>query len=492
MNSMPRALLFTILIGLSIGAAVLWYQHESGALGVGPVESVRAPVATNAAEILDGIDDAPESSSSRKSAAPEFRSWRITPVRVVRDEDDTPIAGAEVMLSYPQGDDTVVVKTTDESGTAEFETAFLEDCTFRATVDGRGTTSESFRGKSGVAHGLRIPRKTLSGPVELRMYAFGDVLVRLVDDDGRDLREDSPGLDARTSAGLRVRLVEATPQFGDSAPARERIEGSSVREADPAFPFQWRLQMRGGDQRNVIVLLGSIVLAVQPIAPSTRAVAVCIRRDALDRLLAPIVVRVVGDADGVPMPGVAVTYTNEGRPKVMQRTDEHGLARFARYAGGAGTLTIASPGFVTDRHPVNQVIEGDLVLRLRAGRMISGVLLDAKGVALSNKIVSLLPFETSPSKDGSAAVMDTSTLRNGVFRFTGVDPGRYRVAAGAIGLDKNRAESSSDVVHVDCRMEDQRGVVLRKPEPTPYAPRAPDHSIGPARPVLDSPDAPPK
>lgn len=467
---MPRVSLLILLLALAIGVAVLWYPHESEPTGVAPVGTVPALQPPELVELADGSAGPALSASTREPIEPALRSWRITPVHVVRDEDGTPIVGAEVTLTYPQGEDVVtVVKATDASGTAEFETAYLKDCTFRASADGRGTTSESFRGETTSLDRLLVREHRLRGPVKLRLSAFGEVFVRLVDDDGRDLRADSPGLDARVGSALSVRLVESSARFGEPAPAREALEQPAVREDDPTFPFRWRLQKRSDTQDKVIATLGATVLASQSIAPRTRAVAVTIRRDALAGLLEPLVVRVVGDADDAPMPGVAVTYSDGLGRNVLQRTDEEGRARFERMFVGSGTLTLESRGFVTDRHPANALVEGDLVLRMRVGRTISGVLLDEKGVPVPNRRMTVFAFEPgAPGKLGEP-IAEVNTLRDGRFQFTDVEPGRFRVGVSTFAAQEVTADSN-EWLFVDCRAENRTGLVLRKPESTPLKP----------------------
>ena len=161
--------------------------------------------------------------------------------------------------------------------------------------------------------------------------------------------------------------------------------------------------------------------------------------------------RVYADDTGAPARGANVTLTEHPlglrRPAGFVTTDEHGAFMFADLELGNYTLYVEKAGYLAER--VGDFEPGrEIVVRLRRVGVVSGWVLDSDGEIIGRALVevmrkSFMYGEVSLHSSGFAWTDD-----RGIYRVSGLAPGRYYVRASCDGYETLLYAAASDLTHV--------------------------------------------
>jgi len=476
MSAMSRSLLPWLTLSVVVLAAVLLFVRDDSRGDIGLDVDVQRETSSGAAFELAGAaeTDREQRVGERRQSAtasdraipiphsfPVFKERRpfdggVIEVRVVHDEDGRPFVGARVML--PVGFNVSAVAppqplTTDAQGLARFEGLLAWDWNVVAEAD--GCIAE--RGSA------LIQEQRPEARVELRLATRRDVLVRFVDASGRDLVPADLGLEADDVRGVGLVLDACCGEPGQrfqlvDAPSH-RARGVDTKQ----HPFCWNLEIRGVSAACVHALLGDVILAAEPLDPRATDVLVRLDREVVARAATPIVVRVVAGAAEEPVVGARVVFSPVARKAVERLTDDEGRARVEGLVTGELGVSASAPGFALARIAVRRPIEGELVLRMTAGRTISGVVFDQLEAAMPRALVGIYSADEAGSNRVTTPLEFAFTDLDGRFVFTEQKVGEYVVGVhasdGRRRLPK-REELRPDTAFVDCRDADVTGLVL--------------------------------
>ncbi len=387
MGQMSRSLLLwiaasvVVLIGL-----VLWTRAEP-TVGVVELRIGAQDSAEESALELSAVAHADELRNPRVDAGSATPREPIAPavarqpiefeVLVLRAEDDTPIAGAEVSTDYY---DPRPSQVTGADGLTRWRWNGALPETLSASAPGRVRLQERLWFQAGRA----IPNETMSvrwngasQQVVVRLEMKRAIEVRLVDARGDELEPFDLGFDPQTPRGVHVALGVRC-----AAPGQEvEVRGAPTFVAKPAswegLRFAWHLEVRGPEACCVHVVVGDLVLASQSIDLATREVALTVDPALWTRVAAPFVVRVLSAEDGRALVGVDATASTSNGFSCTLRTDAEGRARFTgRIVAAEFDVEAVGDGYTRARLHASRPIGDELVLRLARGRTVSGVVVE--------------------------------------------------------------------------------------------------------------------
>src|SRR5947208_3739784 len=150
------------------------------------------------------------------------------------------------------------------------------------------------------------------------------------------------------------------------------------------------------------------------------------------------------DETGQPIANAHVFASSPGRG-LLATSDIEGNFKLDNLARGVYSISVSAPGYfnpaalVTERDERSYYRPGDSVtLRLRKGGVITGRVTDAGGEPLAAIRVSVLrvhALDGRPALNALARVspLERATDDRGIYRFYGLPPGVYTVAAGGRG-----------------------------------------------------------
>jgi uncharacterized protein (DUF2141 family) len=171
--------------------------------------------------------------------------------------------------------------------------------------------------------------------------------------------------------------------------------------------------------------------------------------------------------DGTETPGRCATVTLQGGAfpnGQIAITDDHGRFVFAGLVAGRYTVSASKPTYVPtyfgSRRPGRgpglpiALVDGqrvtDLALTLLPGAVIAGTTVDDRGRPRSGSSLVLLEMRTVHGDRTLSAVASTRSDDGGVYRFAGLAPGTYAVAAtAALNFSGARIPTPQELAAVD-------------------------------------------
>lgn len=388
--------------------------------------------------------------NSRPAAVEQFsRRNGSASFRVVRAEDGAPIAGLRVELKHGETFFAAPGQSqrTDAEGLARFER--LEPGAWEATAiaDGRSP---------GIAT-VVVPPGAASELVEIRLHLPREVLVRLVDAHGADIDPADYGLDATKEVGIAIALGATCGSVGSAFEAGGVPSYRTRWLRSRATPLRWTLELKGAGACCVHAVLGPTVIAAAPLDDWAREVALVVDRDVWLAAYTPVVVRVVGAADGLPIAGAHVTFGCAVARSVRCETDAEGRARAEKLLCGEIDLTVGAPGHALAKSTLTRPVQGEHVVRLQIARRIAGVLLDQDGAPLGRGIVGVYASVMEGPND---ALYSARTEADGSFEAVGLAQTLYVLRMQPWGVT-SWPRPGLEFTTVDCTDGDVAGAVVR-------------------------------
>ncbi len=385
-------------------------------------------------------------------ALPTFRDG-VVQVFVVRDEDSAPISGAEVRMDsgdsyWDLEEEDTRTATTDSGGATAFSGVRKGFTRLTAAAVGRATATRDvwLDGDSPIAI------------AEIRLLVQRELRVRLVDGQGRPFRAEEWGLAEEHAALLEISISSRCGTVGqhfDPVDAPGHVARSTEQDIGPNT---WRLEIHGGGEVCVHAVLGDTVVGVEALAVNAAELAIRIDPAAIDRALAPVVVRVLDDVSGTPIVGARVEFHTGSSKPIVVSTGEDGRAQ----ADLALSSNVVATVRCADRAPVTVTIQRppppEFVVRLPIGRRITGRIVDPDGKAIAGARVFLRDWESQPV-DGKRATGRSAA--DGSFALADLAADRYEVRAQTFASKGAALVRGSE--RVDCRYGNARGVVVVLP-----------------------------
>lgn len=335
-----------LAFGVGLAVVVLWLLGRRV-----PTEARRAPGATPArAASAEPLPAGPVRAGDRGSVGKDEVA-----VRVVRDEDGAPIAGA--IVSYVGERD----RATDAEGYAYFPRG--ADTSVAARATGRATAAGGYSQLEAAPFVL------------LKLSVLRDVRVELVDAAGAPL-----ALERDVSSALRVAVRSTCAAAGSAYDASGTVPARVSRDGDgPA----WKLEIRAPGGACVHALLGETVVGARDVAATDARATIAVDAAALEsarsRASEPFVVRVSNGATATPVPNARVVVRVGPGRDVELRTAMDGRARFEGVLAGELTVAASADGYAPAEILVTRPIRSDVEIALVVGRSISGLALDGDG-----------------------------------------------------------------------------------------------------------------
>lgn len=467
-------LLISAAIVACFVAAVLLFARSQGAFDpAGPYGGARTETAPS--HELHDVDapagrtrEAGEPTASKVAPATATTSapkptHRLA-VRVVRAEDGEPIADAHVGLALSPGvrGPLPEPRTTDARGDAEL--SGIEDGFYDlvASAPGRAVKKREvvfFRGGP-------------DRPIEVRLEFQRDVLVRLVDARGTDLSPTDFGLAHDTDVGIGIALGARCGAAGARFESGEVPTYRSSWIDSKTQPFTWKLQILGRDSGCVHALFGDVVVAAQALDERATEIAVVLDREAWNRALGPVVVRVVDDVHREPVAGARIAFACGSGDETVRDADAEGRVQLDDVPCGQLVLQVRGPGYATQRVPVRRPVRAEVVVRLRPARRIDGVLRDLEGRPIAGVAVLVWTEraigEARSSGTVASPLAGRATSADGTFSFDELAADEYMVGWNADGSRRMPPPNADDAfAAADCTRGDAVGIVLRGARATP-------------------------
>lgn len=288
-------------------------------------------------------------------------------VRVLRAEDDTPLADASVWIELRGSPGLPPEQTTDSAGVARWEGLGPSERTVGATAPGRVTLTER----------VFVPETGAGPPLVLRLEAQRSFEVRLVNAAGEDVKPADLGLDPQAGQSVTVGVGQRCGKPGEKLDTR----GAPTQRVRPlswdGLRFAWHVDVRGVGPACVHVVVGDVVLAARELEPNATEVALQIDSALIASASTPFVVRTLAADDGRALSEVDVRVRTPNGFEVERATDDEGRVQFGGVLSGEFVIEALAPGFARTEVRLRRPIPEEVVLRLAQGRTISGILMDA-------------------------------------------------------------------------------------------------------------------
>lgn len=460
---MRRALLVAVVAAVMIAGFLAWRTRSasSATAGVGG-SAPSAAHASRGAELADASPDrartaATQTAQDAHAQPAKPRAWgeRALEVRVVRDEDGSPLAGAVVTTTHDAAtaDDP---RTTGADGIARWSRVDAQRWNVIASADGRASANAGARAMPGEP----------TTRVELRLALQRDVRVRLVDARGADVSPAVLGLDPDAAQGVGLALGAECGAPGERFDARGADAARSRPDSWNGKRFGWLLSIRGAGAGCVHVLLGDAVVVAEPLPAGARELAIPVDRAAFERVVTPLVVRVAAEAGRAPVEGAEVLVTRTyGAPRTL-RTDADGTARIDGFTAGDCTVRATAPGFAPASVRASRPFADDVLVLLRPGHVVAGVVLDADGRSAAG--VALSAYAGTDLGQVASPVGRTRSGPDGRFAFDPIAGVEILLCLDEFGIDRGyvpkRENLSKSSQIVDIR-RDARDVVVQMGRP---------------------------
>jgi len=147
---------------------------------------------------------------------------------------------------------------------------------------------------------------------------------------------------------------------------------------------------------------------------------------------------VYADETGAPAPGARVTLTEHSfglRNRVgVSATDEHGAFAFTGFPPGSYTLDVEKTGYLYEQVPVDEPGK-EFVVRIRRVAVVSGRVVDSNNEPLDKAVVEVMKKNYTHGEVSLESAGYATTDDRGVYRASGLAPGRYYVRASRDGYD---------------------------------------------------------
>jgi len=386
-------------------------------------------------------------------------------VSVVRDEDGSPIEGAEVVIA-PHGPwDHIPALATRDDGTVRQSGLRLGSWVVRATSPRRAERVEF----------VSLSSESSQASVNLRLQHAAlvrDVHVRIVDAQGQLATPQTPGIDAPITSLLGVALAPQCQRPG----SRMSDNHSATRVSSESVPdgLHWKIPLRDDRTAFIHLLLAERVVSAHEVSAGQDLVEF-LAQD-LAAATSACDVLVLDTADDAPVVGAKVVF-HFGNRKWTRTSDEEGRVGFGLVPLGETTLTVDAPKYASLRQNVQIPLSAPLVLRLGAPRRIHGIVVDGSGEPIENVPLILQSEDEAKLRMGTSYTFGAKSGPDGRFEYGSLWHETYVVGAGwppvppvPAGADRSETGRQPPLMtpqeavvteRVDLRAGDALGVVLR-------------------------------
>lgn len=388
----------------------------------------------------------PDADLVEEPEMPPFDGGTIE-VRVVRDEDGAPLAGASVELAYYGGSASAI---SDAAGLALFTDVPEDRCRVVARAAQRAEAHAT----------VPISRFKPRASIEVRVSVARTLVVRLVDPAGAPFRAEAWGIERGVARRIGIELARDCGAIGaDSSPIGAPLHRARSLEPMAGSPA-WSLEIRGPGDACVQAVLADRIIGATPLDPAATEVAVRIDVDAARDAFVSLVVRVIDARTGAPIEHALVGY-GEARPAdTGPRTGPDGRARPELVPARAVGVWAGAKGYAPEIVVLAEPIPAEALVRLRPGRRIRGRVVDFGGAPIAGAYV-----DAAADGGKSASTTRVTTAKDGAFELVDVRPARFRLRAVF------ESEVSPEPVAVDCTERDASEVELRVHHPDRVRPR---------------------
>lgn len=378
------------------------------------------------------------------SAIPDFRDG-VVEVRVVRDEDGTPIRDASVTIDFTNGGET---NSTDALGLAVFTNVGLP-VRVTASATGRPPVSRS------VLLGPGLPRAS----VELRAFVERELTVRVLDPNGAPFRPEDWGIDVSSAQRVGILLTNRCGALGQPLDFADVIL-HSARSVAEFGAYAWRVRVRGAVDGCIDVFLGDVTIGTHTIVADETEIGVRVDPSAIDSALAPIVVCVLDAITGSPIAGAQAEFRKVTTREPRMTTGHDGCLRVPLARASRTTAIVRAPGYAAAKCVIERPIPDRIVVRLKPGRRVAGRVVDQNGAPLAGVRVTL---------KGLDLARDASTGPDGTFEIAEAPAAEFEVEA-TYSLPRPALQSQRVTAAADCRAGDALGIELRVDTSKTYDP----------------------
>lgn len=383
-----------------------------------PDSPAQVVVATTAPAILSDVAAVQNTRTSEPvvspNPAPEADANTPTPsmpsdgdafeVHVVRDEDDQPIVGARTLFDDPSLPGLPPDQLTNAQGIAHWNLRGNRDWVVYVVAPGRVSVSQGVSKEA--------------GSVTLRMRLVREIVVRLVDESGAAYSPGDLGLDPRAGNAIGLIVGESCGVPGMSLDTVHAVPARASQRSWGEVRFLWTLVLNSTDSACVHAVIDDRILASQWIAPSTSEIALTIPRDEIDRFAAPFVVRALSAHDGSALEDVDVVVRTASGLVALGRTDSAGRARFDGVLAAEFDVDASGVGNERTSKHVVRPLDGEVIVHVKTGRVIRGVLVDQTGLPFDETNLSL--YRVSQAGSTALRLAEVKTDADGMFEFSGV------------------------------------------------------------------------
>lgn len=358
---------------------------------------------TRTSEPVVSANSAPEADANTPTQ-PRPSDGDAFEVHVVRDEDDQPIVGARTLFDDPSLPGLLPDQLTNAQGIAHWKLRGNRDWVVYVVAPGRVSVSQGVSKEA--------------GSVTLRMRLIREIVVRLVDESGAAYSPGDLGLEPRAGNAIGLIVGESCGVPGMSLDTVHAVPARASQRSWGEARFSWTLVLNSTDSACVHAVIDDRILASQWIAPSTSEVALTIPRDEIDRFAAPFVVRALSAHDGRALEDVDVVVRTASGLVALGRTDSAGRARFDGVLAAEFDVDASGAGNERTSKHVVRPLDGEVIVHLKTGRMIRGVLVDQTGLPFDETNLSL--YRVSQAGSTALRLAEVKTDADGMFAFSGV------------------------------------------------------------------------
>ncbi|MCY2960790.1 MAG: carboxypeptidase-like regulatory domain-containing protein [Planctomycetota bacterium] len=373
---------------LVLGGAVLWMradrpaQPEEIAPDATPAHARSASHDLTAAPAAKSArtpsDDAGRLEPSATAAKPADFTTVDLEVRVVRDEDGSPIAGAAVWTGNGAQEEPDDAQRSGPDGVTRWQLSGTRTWNVHARAPGRTPAREQGRYTAG----------SPAQAVVLRLVAQREVRVRLVDTRGVELTPESLGFDVGAAQAVTIAASGACGDAGGTFDARGGPKHRATPESWRGGRFAWRVEISGTEPACLHALVGDLILASQHVEVATTDVALVVDPALFARASSPFVVRVVTESDGRWIANARVTVKTAQGSGIELVTDAEGRARFERVLAGEFDVCALANGYARLEQRVRRPLQEEIVLRLPPGRKVEGRVVGPHGASVAKKKIA--------------------------------------------------------------------------------------------------------
>lgn len=384
-------------------------------------------------------------------ASPTFAGG-IVEVRVVRDEDGEPIAGARVVLGVDRfaADEDARSASTDGHGFALFTGVDEGTSTVVASADGRAEAWSP-------AH---VSREKPRVEVELRASIERAYVVHLVDPLGRPFRAEDWRLARVDADRIGILAAKGCSTVGREIEPRVASRQRATSAADGHGPYSWHLRVTGASSGCVHAVLHDVVIGAAAYDERASVVAIPVDVDAIGGALAPVVVRVLDEVTRAPIAGAGITFGDELGSRVDVRTDATGRVDLGRLHLKSRHVVVSAAGHGAVRMRIPRPTVEELAVRLPPGRRIAGRVLESDGGPSARAQVDLRGPDVHLV---ASAARRARTDFDGSFAFDDVPPAAFELVVTRDVGRRRRAVEPPQVATADCTSHDAYGIEIRRP-----------------------------